>query len=882
MKSKEHARLKEKTEDPIPHWQKWGPYVSERSWGTVREDYSWNGDAWNFFPFEDSHQRVYRWGEDGIAGWCDRYQTLVFAPAFWNGKDPILKERLFGLSSTQGNHGEDVKELYYYLDGLPSHAYMKYLYKYPQSEFPYALLKEKNGSRGLNEGEFEIFHTDAFANNRYFDIFIEYAKASPEDICIKIEAVNRGDTPAPLHVLTQLWFRNQWSWWDVRLKEPLISKCPKEKNLPCLLADDSNLLSPSSLPFDYHIGKRFLYGSKEGKPLFTNNTNRGGDQNYYKDGFHRALIQKEKTINPKETGTKACLHYFFESVPPGESKTILLRLTPEAHPDPLKDVEAIIASRKKEADEFYQAIHPAKATEDEKLIQRQALAGMLWCKQFYFFDVNQWLKGDNTIVRPPASRENIRNSHWRHLNSMRILSMPDKWEYPWFAAWDLAFHCLSIGLVDIELAKEQLWLLLFDQFQHPNGAIPAYEWEFSDLNPPVQAWAAFQLYKMQKEKEGIEDRSFLKKCYLKLIMNFTYWVNKVDSSGCNVFEGGFLGLDNITLIERSTENKAGMTLKQSDGTGWMALFSLYLMRIALELAKDDPTHEVMATKFFQHYAYIVHATNKRDLKNYELWAEDDGFFYDVLLYPDGNYSKFRVRSLVGLIPLFAVDVLSDEELDQFPRFKSEFLWFLKNRKPIADECTLLFFEGEKKFYALSFFNENRLDSLLKYLWNPQEFRSDYGVRSLSKYHKDHPFYYKDGQVGYEPGESYHRMKGGNSNWRGPIWFPANYLLIQSLKKYDKIFKNKEIKTEGEAPILLKGLIQSFAERLISIFKKNTEQKRPYQGSTFPFSKDPNFCDYIHFYEYFHAETGEGLGASHQTGWTGLVANLIDEFRGDSL
>jgi len=874
--TKEHKRLKEKGDGTVHPWQKWGPYLSERAWGTVREDYSWNGDAWNFFPFEESHQKVYRWGEDGIAGWCDRYQFLIFSPAFWNGKDPILKERLFGLASFEGNHGEDVKELYYYLDGTPSHSYMKYLYKYPHASFPYDLLKKKNSERGAHENEYELIDTGVFENNRYFDIAIEYAKATSEDICIKIEAFNRSSESAPLHIIPQLWFRNQWGWWDVRLPEPKISNLSKE-GLLCLQADDTNLISPPNLPFEYRIGKRYLYGTPGGKPLFTNNSNRTADQTFFKDGFHRAIIKGEKTVNPEEFGTKSCLHYFFESVPARHSVVVYLRLSPSILKDPLADVEKIVEERRREADEFYQSIHPPKASEEEKMIQRQAFAGMLWCKQFYFYDVNQWLKGDNSVFTPPPTRVNIRNNHWRHLNSMRIFSMPDKWEYPWFAAWDLAFHCITLALVDIEFAKEQLWLLLFDQFQHPNGAIPAYEWEFSDLNPPIQAWAAYQLYKMQAEK-GVEDRGFLKKCYLKLIMNFAYWVNKVDSSGCNVFEGGFLGLDNITLIDRSKDMIGGATLKQSDGTGWMALFSLNLMRIALELAKDDPMYEGMATKFFQHFVYIAFATHQRDNKNYELWCKDDGFFYDVLVYPDGQFSKFRVRSLVGLIPLFAIEILSEEELERFPQFKKEFFWFLKNRKQLAQDCAIPVTRDNKKYYALSLVDENRLKDILHYLWDPKEFRSEYGVRSLSKYHKEHPFFYKDEQVGYEPGESIHRMKGGNSNWRGPIWFPTNYLLLQSLRKYAFLYKNVVVKVEGEPDTSLKGVIDSFEERLISLFSKKADGKRPFYGSRFPYSGDPHFNDNLLFYEYYHAETGEGLGACHQTGWSGLVANLIDELR----
>lgn len=876
--TEEHKRLTENTGGIVPPWHKWGPYVSERSWGTVREDYSPNGDAWNYFPYEKAHQKTYRWGEDGIAGWCDRYQVLVFSPAFWNGKDTILKERLFGLSSSQGNHGEDVKELYYYLDGTPSHSYMKYLYKYPQEAFPYEALYRENNHRGAKDPEYELVDTKIFDEGKYFDITIEYAKASPEDLCIRIEAHNRGPNAAPLHIIPQLWFRNQWSWGDAPLPEPVISQ-DKNKD-SCLIADDTLLLSPPNLPFDYHLGKRYLYGESGGVPLFTNNEDSFQDQQYQKDAFHEAIIRGKDSTNPKKTGTKSCLHYTFDSIPAKQSVTLYLRFSDKSLSEPFKDIEYIIDSRKKEADSFYESIHPPKATNDEKLVQRHALAGMLWSKQFYLYDVNLWLKGDNTKIPPPHHRYKIRNIHWHHLNSMRILSMPDKWEYPWFAAWDIAFHCMSLGLVDIEFAKEQLWLLLFDQFQHPNGAIPAYEWEFSDLNPPVQAWAAYRLYQMQKEQTGIEDVVFLEKCFLKLLLNFAFWVNKVDSSGCNIFEGGFLGLDNISLIDRSEGSIAGATLKQSDGTGWMAMFSLNLMRIALELSKTNVAYESMATKFFQHFVYIADAMKHMGNKNYSMWAEDDGFFYDVLVYPDGKFSRFRVRSLVGLIPLYAIDIVTEEELSLFPHVKRDFLWFLQNRAAITQDCvTPVTYQG-KPAYALSLVNKEALQKILSYVWDPSEFRSPFGLRSLSKFHQNTPFIYKNTQVSYEPGPSIFRIKGGNSNWRGPIWFPTTYLLIEALKKFSTVFGNQSllIQIQNEKPEYLENVAPDFANKLISLFTVNSEGKRPFLGANFPFALDPHFKDLILFYEYYHGDTGEGLGASHQTGWSGIVANLIDEFR----
>ncbi len=782
MQTKEQLRLTE-NKGNVPPWYKWGPYVSERAWGTVREDYSPNGDAWAYFPFDRAASKVYRWGEDGIAGWCDRYQVLVFAPAFWNGEDPILKERLFGLASTEGNHGEDVKEYYYYLDGTPTHSYMKYLYKYPQSKFPYEELKVKNSQRGTFDSEFELIDTGIFSENRYFDIFIEYAKASAEDICIRIEVFNRGDRESSLHLLPQLWFRNQWAWGDERQKEPKITHV--KGSGVCLVADDEAMPSMSNLQFDYHLGKRYLYGPAEGKALFTNNEDAAG-QPYLKDAFHRAVVGKEKTTNPQEIGTKACLHYTL-NVPAKGSVVLELRLTDQEMKHPLEDVAKIVALRKQEADEFYATVQPHKATEEERSIQRMAFAGMLWNKQIYLYDVNQWLEGDNTRAKPPASRLGIRNVHWRHLNSMRILSMPDKWEYPWFAAWDLAFHCITIGLIDIEFAKDQLWFLLFDQFQHPNGAIPAYEWEFSDLNPPVFAWAVLRLYQMQLQQTGSGDTLFLNKCFSKLLMNFAWWVNKVDSSGNNVFEGGFLGLDNITILDRSKPFTDGTILKQSDGTGWMAKFCLDLMRMALELAKTSPSYEVMATKFFQHFIYIADAMKRMGDKNYGLWNEEDHFFYDVLAYPDGKVSEFRVRSLVGLIPLFAVEVLHEEEFARFPEFKKTFDWFLENRQELTKDVVLPIEKHKQKGYILTLVDESHLRKILKYVWDPEEFRSPYGLRSLSKYHEKNPFHYRDRSVQYEPAESLDRLKGGNSNWRGPIWTVPTYLLTISLKKFGEAF-----------------------------------------------------------------------------------------------
>lgn len=875
----EAQRLQNNKQQPVPQWYRWGPYVAERAWGTVREDYSPNGDAWRYFPFEKAHEKTYRWGEDAIAGWCDRYQVLLFAPAFWNGKDPLLKERLFGLNSHEGNHGEDVKECYYYLDGTPTHSYMRYLYKYPQEPFPYKKLKEESLRRTAKDPEYELIDTGIFHQNRYFDIFIEYAKASPEDLCIKIEVHNRGPEAATLHLLPHLWFRNQWGWGDVRLKEPTISA--KRSDFLSLIANDGEMAPLSNLGFEYRLGKRYLYAPSEGRPLFTNNEttppDMKGETGFYKDAFHRHLIHGEKCINPGEQGTKACIHYTLESIPSGQSRTLYFRFSDQELEKPFEGVEEWLKVRREEANAFYEAIHPPKASLEEKRIQRQALSSMTWNKQIYLFDVNLWFKGDNTAFPPPPSRRHIRNTHWDHLNSMRILIMPDKWEYPWFAAWDHALHCLTYALVDIDFAKDQLWLLLFDQFQHPNGQIPAYEWEFSDVNPPVHGWAALHLFQMEKEQRGKGDFSFLERCFHKLLINFAWWVNKVDAKGNNVFEGGFLGMDNISVLNRSERLERGVKLQQSDGTGWMALFCLNLMRIALELSKHNRTYESLATKFFEHYVYIAHAMKRRGAQDYELWSERDGFFYDVLTYPDGRFDKFRVRSLVGIIPLYATDLIDEQELDLFPEFKANFLWFIKNRHDLVSQCITPIHREGKAHYILALMKEEQLKSVLRYVWDPTEFRSDFGLRSLSKFHLEHPFVFQGRKIGYEPAESCEKIMGGNSNWRGPVWMPANYMLIHALKKLSHFSKNElKVEVQGEPAVSIEEMATSFAKRLLKLFKKNDQGLYPYLGPHFPFPKDPLWVDHLLFNEYYHPETGQGLGASHQTGWSALVANLVHE------
>jgi hypothetical protein len=893
----EHERLKERAEG-IPPWQRWGPYVSERSWATVREDYSPNGDAWSHFPHDQARSRAYRWGEDGLAGICDRYQLLVFAVALWNERDPILKERAFGLTSYEGNHGEDVKEYYFYLDSTPTHSYMKYLYKYPQSEFPYHKLIAGNRRRGP---EYELLDTGVFDEDRYFDVFVEYAKASPDDICIKIEAINRGSEAAPLHIIPHLWFRNTWAWGDRRGPEPIIQPIPEEAGHVGIAADDSNAEVLRTVPFDYKLGLRYLYGEAGAEVLFTDNETNPFrapvigclyTRPYYKDAFHRYIIDREPSINPERTGTKACLHYS-GSVPAGGSFKVRLRLTPDrfnlkrvsgkknaVFRSPIDDVDRVIDRKRAEADEFYKSIHPPAATHDERLVQRQALAGLLWSKQIYLFDVDLWLNGDDPTRPPDESRKHIRNFRWQHLNSMRVLMMPDKWEFPWFAAWDLAFQAVAMALVDAGFAKEQLWLLLFEQLQHPNGQIPAYEWEFSDLNPPVHAWACWRVYNMDRIRSGQADREWLEKCFHKLLINFAWWVNKVDSEGNNIFEGGFLGLDNITVIDRSARHPDGVVLEQSDATGWMGMFCLNLMRIALELAKENEVYEGLAVKFFEHYIYVGAAMKHMGGRSYSLWDEPDGFFYDMLRMPDGNFHKFRVRSLVGLIPLYAVERLELDWIQPFEYFRSNLDWFVKNRRDLVKQCCHRVTNNGTDTYALTIADEGQIKRVLERVIDPEEFLSKYGLRSLSKYHEQYPYVFGENEVRYEPAETESKVMGGNSNWRGPIWFPTSFLMIESLRKLGKAYgPNLRVPSPSHGrDVTLTEMAEDLANRLISVFVKDEEGNRPIYGNCQKFQRDPHWRDLILFNEYFHGDSGIGLGASHQTGWTALVASLIDEWR----
>ena len=885
MKSVESLRLDElHPQSPIFPWYKWGPYVSERSWGTVREDYSRGGDAWNYLTYNMSKSKAYKWNEDGIAGISDRFQLLTLTFAFWNEKDRELKERLFGLNPFEANHGEDVKEYYYYLDNTPTHSYMKYLYKYTQNRYPYEYLIEENRKRGKPEREFELLDTGVMHEEKYFDIFIEYAKNDPDDICVKVEIINRGKEPASIHLIPQLLFRRQQDSKDPSYQKPQITHALSD-HFQALVCDDFCSQSIKKLPFPYFLGQRYFYGTKEGEALFTNNeTNHAvidGKSNptrYVKDGFHRHIVHKEHdTVNPAKIGTKAAFHYKSISLNPSESKSFLFRLSDKELQDPLHDVENIIALRKKEADEFYFTLHPKSATEEEKLIQRQSLASLLWSKQFYNFDVHKWLALEGKDKQFQDDREKIRNKHWKHLLSMRVMSMPDKWEYPWFAAWDLAFHTIPFALIDLKFAKEQLWLLLFDQFQHPNGQIPAYEWEFSEMNPPVHAWAVFRIFEYEMQKYGTADFEFLKKCFHKLMLNFTWWVNKVDSQGNNVFEGGFLGLDNITIIDRSMPIPGGGSLEQSDGTGWMGMFCLSMMRISLVLSKNEQVYQGIATKFFEHFVYIAAALHTEAGRGIKIWNDEDGFFYDVLNLAHGAAEQIMVRSLVGIIPTFGVEFITEEELDSLKEFNQNFLWFFSNRKDLVSSCVTLIEEGGKKQYMLSLMNKSQFQRVLKRVWDPAEFRSEFGLRSLSKVYENNPYVLFDNSIVYEPGEAVSWLKGGNSNWRGPIWFPTTFLLIDSLKKIHKNLGENFFIEANHKKVSALDMARFFSQALIKIFKKDPSGRRPAFGDQELMQSNPNWSDYLLFYEHFHADTGRGLGASHQTGWTALVASLIDEW-----
>jgi hypothetical protein len=855
-------------------WKEFGPYLSERQWGTVREDYSPHGNAWEYFPHDHARSRAYRWGEDGIGGFSDRDQRLCLALALWNGRDPILKERFFGLTNGEGNHGEDVKELYYYLDATPSHSYLKMLYKYPQAEFPYQRLLEENRRRGITQPEFELIDTGLFAENRYFDVFIEYAQAEPGDILVRITAENRGPEPAPLHLLPQLWFRNTWSWADGAVRPAL------------------SMARPQVVRAD-HAALGTYYVHCDGAPtafLFCENDsndsrlwNEPRTSGYFKDGFHERVLRNDTTaVNAASRGTKAA-PWYSHVVPAGSGTQVRLRLTRKGDPGAFQDFDALFARRIQEADAFYAEIQRGVAGDDARLVQRQAFAGMLWSKQYFYFDVAEWLKGDPAQPSPPRARRHGRNREWEHLNNADIISMPDKWEYPWYAAWDLAFHCIPLAHLDAEFAKEQLVLLTREWYMHPNGQIPAYEWAFGDVNPPVHAWATWRVFQIDRKQRGDKgDLLFLERVFHKLMLNFTWWVNRKDAEGRNVFQGGFLGLDNIGVFDRSSQLPTGGHIDQADGTSWMAMYALNLMRIALELAQHNRVYEDIATKFFEHFLHIAEAMSHiGGDEGVGLWDEQDKFFYDVLHLPDGSMQPLKVRSMVGLIPLFAVETLEPELLDRLPDFKRRLEWFLAYRPNLAALVSHWNEEGRGHRRLLSLLRGHRMKRLLKRLLDETEFLSPYGVRALSRVHADSPYVYRhagmDLTVRYQPAESDSGLFGGNSNWRGPIWFPVNFLIIESLQKFHHYYGDDfrvECPTGSGQLATLNEVANELAARLTRLFLADANGRRPVHGANERTQSDPLFRNYVLFYEYFHGDTGRGVGAAHQTGWTGLVAKLL--------
>jgi hypothetical protein len=860
------------------HWKRWGPYLSERAWGTVREDYSVYGNAWEYLPHDHARSRAYRWNEDGIAGISDRRQMICFAVALWNERDPILKERLFGLTGNEGNHGEDVKEYYFYLDSTPTHSYMKYLYKYPQAEFPYSHLVEENRRRGKNEPEFELLDTSVFDDNRYFDVFVEYAKGDVEDILIKITIENRGPEAANLRLLPTVWFRNTWSWGSSKRKPSLRQIRSAQDPV---------------IELDLHkAGGRRLYCEGSPELLFTENETNAkrlfGAENgsaYVKDGINDYVVHgTTAAVNPEKLGTKAAAHYKL-TIGASESVEIRLRLTDAdlKTKSTFGDFEKVFARRKAEADEFYATVIPSDLTADAKNVMRQGFAGMLWSKQFYHYVIKDWLQGDPGNPPPPAERLKGRNSQWAHLYNADIISMPDKWEYPWYAAWDLAFHCIPLALVDPDFAKEQLTLMLREWYMHPNGQIPAYEWAFGDVNPPVHAWAAWRVYKIDKKRKGKGDRAFLQRIFHKLMLNFTWWVNRKDAEGMNIFQGGFLGLDNIGVFDRSAPLPTGGYIEQSDGTSWMAMYTLNLLAIALELASEEPCYEDVASKFWEHFIYIANAMSHRGHDGMGLWNEEDGFFYDVLRLPDGNHFPMKIRSMVGLIPLFAVETLESEVLEKLPDFKRRLEWFIDNRPDLTENLACMRTEGMGERRLLSIANEEQLRRILKYMLSEEEFLSPYGIRALSRFHRNNPYTLRvndnDHRVDYEPGESSTGLFGGNSNWRGPIWFPVNFLLVESLQKFHHYLGDDfrvEFPTGSGNHLTLWEVAGELSRRMTSIFLQDQNGRRPVFGNLEKFQTDPHWRDLVLFHEYFHGDSGAGVGASHQTGWTGVVTKLMQQ------
>jgi len=869
----EMQRLAE-AEAHVKHWRRWGPYLAERSWGTVREDYSPNGTAWDYFPHDQARSRAYRWTEDGILGICDNHQYLCFALGCWNGKDPILKTRLFGLTNEEGNHGEDVKEVYYYLDATPTNSYLKGLYRYPQSRFPYEQLVEENRKRTRRDPEHELEDTGVFKESRYFDIFAEYAKHDFDDILIRITAANRGPEPSELTLLPTLWFRNNWIWCS--------NSNPKDR--PQLRQS-----APNSIEACHPKLGHFVFCLDEpAQLLFTNNEtnterlwNWRGANRFYKDGFDEFLIHQHRhAVNPAQQGTKAACLYRL-TLNPGEQRSFYFRLYRAGLEDlPRPAWESVFDARIAEADQFY--FHLSPGLHDEaRAVQRQAFAGLFWSRQYYHFVVETWLNGDDGMPKPPEQRKYGRDHKWTHLYNDDIISMPDKWEYPWYASWDLSFHTVAIAPADPDFSKAQLSLFLREWYMHPNGQLPAYEWAFNDVNPPVHAWAALRVFKIDQRIKGKPDFEFLERVFHKLLMNFTWWVNRKDSEGANVFEGGFLGLDNIGLFDRSAVLPSGWVLEQSDGSAWMAMYCLNMLKIALMLSTNDVTYEDIASKFFEHFLYIASAINHHEGTG--LWDETDGFYYDRLRIGDGSHILLRLRSLVGLVPLFAVDTLDSHRVDRHPGFKKRMEWFIRHRPDLTEGLASMTQSGVEERRLLSVANRARLERIFHRLFDESEFLSPYGIRSLSKYHQQHPYVLSvDGttlSVGYEPAQSETGAFGGNSNWRGPVWFPMNFLIIEALQRLDHYYGKSftvEFPTGSGRQMTLWQAASQLSRRLSSIFLTDASGHRPVYGNNKLYRDDPNFRRYVLFYEFFHGDTGVGLGASHQTGWTGLVAKLLQQ------
>ncbi len=858
--------------DRLKNWRQWGPYLTDRQWGTVREDYSSNGDAWNYVSHDMARSKAYRWGEEGIAGISDDQQLVCVSLALWNKKDPILKERFFGLTNPEGNHGEDVKELYYYLDSTPTHSFMRMLYKYPHHEFPYASLVQENAKRGKQDREFELIDTGIFNGNRYFDIEVAYAKGDANDILIQITISNRGAESASIDVLPTIWFRNTWAWGNDAYK-------------PEIYLDDKNVMKVSH----QKLGDYYFYCDTKSEAVFCGNeTNTFRLYQHYtegsfKDGINDYVVfDHPGTINKVHKGTKAAFRADWV-ISPGESRIMRLRLAPHYLPKPFLQFDALFEKRRHEADEFYADLQKSIPNEEDRQIQRQALAGMLWSKQFYHYDLDVWLKGDPYQPAPSPERKRARNYEWDHLHNSDIISMPDKWEYPWYAAWDLAFHAIPFALIDPEFAKNQLLLLTKEWYMHPNGQLPAYEWSFSDVNPPVHAWAAWRVYKIDcKLQDGKADRKFLEEIFHKLLLNFTWWVNKKDNNGNNIFQGGFLGMDNIGVFDRSSKQlPTGGFIEQSDGTSWMAMFTLNMLRISLELAKENPTYQSLATKFFEHFLYIAGAIANVNNEGINLWDDEDEFFYDVLHLPNNERIKLKVRSMVGLIPLFAIEVLDEDIFQQMPEFTARLDWFLQNRPDLANLISRWGERGKNQRHLLSLLRGHRMKRLLKRMLDEQEFLSPYGVRSMSRTHLHNPYILhangSEFSVRYQPGEGDSYLFGGNSNWRGPVWFPVNYLIIESLQRFHHYYGD-DFKIEhptGSGNLLtLREIAFDLSQRMINLFKKDSSGNRPIHGDHPVFQTDPHFHEHLLFHEYFDGDTGRGLGANHQTGWTGLVAKLI--------